>query len=218
MRSVHGHEATLDDALDFINTLHFESDEHAAGTHDQIGEVGAGVDWLAERGLAHRPRDPDDRAIDEARATEKIGRCRDAMRELFDATVEQRRIRREALAELNRVLRHREVIELVADDSGARLDHRHVGDPVDDALARLAEALARVVGEEDTSRLRICANDNCRWAFHDNSPTGRRRWCDMSSCGNRAKAARHRARVRASAGAAASPRESANPEPASLHA
>ena len=144
MRSVHGHEATLDDALDFINTLHFESDEHAAGTHDQIGEVGAGVDWLAERGLAHRPRDPDDRAIDEARATEKIGRCRDAMRELFDATVEQRRIRREALAELNRVLRHREVIELVADDSGARLDHRHVGDPVDDALARLAEALARV--------------------------------------------------------------------------
>jgi len=194
MRSVHGHEATLDDALDFINTLHFESDEHAAGPHDQIGEVGAGVDWLAKRGLAHRPRDPDDRAIDEARATEKIGRCRDAMRELFDATVEQRRIRREALAELNRVLRHREVIELVA------------------------EALARVVGEEDTSRLRICANDSCRWAFHDNSPTGRRRWCDMSSCGNRAKAARHRARVRASAGAAASPRKSANPEPASLHA
>ncbi|HEX9739118.1 MAG TPA: CGNR zinc finger domain-containing protein, partial [Candidatus Limnocylindria bacterium] len=30
----------------------------------------------------------------------------------------------------------------------------------------------------------------------DRSPTGRRRWCDMRTCGNQAKAARHRARVR----------------------
>ncbi|MEO8274522.1 MAG: CGNR zinc finger domain-containing protein, partial [Chloroflexota bacterium] len=43
---------------------------------------------------------------------------------------------------------------------------------------------------------RVCANDRCRWAFFDSSPTGRRRWCDMRSCGNQAKAARHRARLR----------------------
>ena len=43
-------------------------------------------------------------------------------------------------------------------------------------------------------RFRVCANDQCRWAFFDESRAGRRRWCDMSSCGNRAKAARHRAR------------------------
>jgi predicted RNA-binding Zn ribbon-like protein len=218
MRSAHGHDATLDDALDFINTLHFESDEHAAGIHDHIGALGAGVDWLAERGLVHRPRDPGDRPIDEAKAVDKIRRCRDAMRELFDATVDERPIRREALAEMNRVLRHREVIELVAAESGARLDHRHVGDPVDDALARLAEALARQVGEEDTSRLRICANDSCRWAFRDNSPTGRRRWCDMASCGNRAKAARHRARLRAAAETAPIGKGEQPVEPAGLHA
>jgi len=34
--------------------------------------------------------------------------------------------------------------------------------------------------------------------FYDISRTGRRRWCDMATCGNRAKAARHRARARAS--------------------
>jgi predicted RNA-binding Zn ribbon-like protein len=33
--------------------------------------------------------------------------------------------------------------------------------------------------------------------FFDSSPTGRRRWCDMATCGNRAKAARHRARAKA---------------------
>ena len=45
-----------------------------------------------------------------------------------------------------------------------------------------------------TDRLRICANETCRWVFYDDSRTGRRKWCDMSTCGNRAKAARHRAR------------------------
>ena len=42
----------------------------------------------------------------------------------------------------------------------------------------------------------MCANDRCRWAFFDSSPTGRRRWCDMRSCGNQAKAARYRARLK----------------------
>jgi predicted RNA-binding Zn ribbon-like protein len=33
--------------------------------------------------------------------------------------------------------------------------------------------------------------------FRDYSPAGRRKWCDMSTCGNRAKAARHRERQKA---------------------
>ena len=40
-------------------------------------------------------------------------------------------------------------------------------------------------------RLRLCANDKCRWLFVDDSKSGTRRWCSMSSCGNRAKAHRH---------------------------
>jgi predicted RNA-binding Zn ribbon-like protein len=40
-------------------------------------------------------------------------------------------------------------------------------------------------------RLRRCANPKCLWLFHDTSKGGTRRWCFMSSCGNRAKAQRH---------------------------
>jgi predicted RNA-binding Zn ribbon-like protein len=40
-------------------------------------------------------------------------------------------------------------------------------------------------------RIRQCANEKCLWLFVDNSKTGTRRWCDMGSCGNRAKAQRH---------------------------
>lgn len=40
-------------------------------------------------------------------------------------------------------------------------------------------------------RLRACANPKCRWLFLDDSKAGSRRWCSMSSCGNRAKVRRH---------------------------
>lgn len=40
-------------------------------------------------------------------------------------------------------------------------------------------------------RIRQCANEKCLWLFLDESKNGTRRWCDMTSCGNRAKARRH---------------------------
>ena len=43
-------------------------------------------------------------------------------------------------------------------------------------------------------RLRVCAGDECGWLFLDSSKAGRRRWCSMADCGNRAKARRHYAR------------------------
>jgi predicted RNA-binding Zn ribbon-like protein len=36
-----------------------------------------------------------------------------------------------------------------------------------------------------------CANPDCLFLFVDTSRAGNRRWCSMSSCGNRAKARRH---------------------------
>jgi predicted RNA-binding Zn ribbon-like protein len=48
------------------------------------------------------------------------------------------------------------------------------------------------------ARVRRCANDRCGWLFLDESKGATRRWCMMSACGNRAKAQRHYARVRAS--------------------
>lgn len=39
-------------------------------------------------------------------------------------------------------------------------------------------------------RVRTCGR--CGWLFLDSSRGGRRRWCSMSTCGNREKANRHR--------------------------
>src|SRR6185295_3547013 len=85
---------------------------------------------------------------------------------------------------------------LELDGSALRIGHRHADTPVDDALALIAEAIVEELATGRPERLRVCANDRCRWAFFDSSPTGRRRWCDMRSCGILYKSAHHRARLR----------------------
>jgi len=50
---------------------------------------------------------------------------------------------------------------------------------------------ADLLTHADRRRVRRCANDACLWLFVDESKAETRRWCDMSSCGNRAKSRRH---------------------------
>lgn len=48
----------------------------------------------------------------------------------------------------------------------------------------------------DRARIRRCANPRCVLLFLDVSKSGQRRWCDMATCGNRAKVSAHYARRR----------------------
>jgi predicted RNA-binding Zn ribbon-like protein len=48
-------------------------------------------------------------------------------------------------------------------------------------------------------RTRVCAGPRCGWLFIDRSKAGRRRWCDMATCGNAAKSRRHYGRSREAA-------------------
>lgn len=42
--------------------------------------------------------------------------------------------------------------------------------------------------------VRACSAEDCRWLFLDISKNHSRRWCDMETCGNQAKARRHYSR------------------------
>src|SRR4051794_36092297 len=200
----HGHQASLADGLDFVNTLEFSK----GLPHEHLTDAALAVSWFQQHSLLHRETATalvDDVTTDDAAAEkllQRIQKTRGALRELLDAAVERRPPADSALREVNRALRAPYVYELVPAGDGVSLDHRHEGDPVNGALARLSEAIARELTQEDKERLRVCANDECRWVFRDNSPAGRRKWCDMSSCGNRAKAARHRERQKQKAEAA----------------
>ena len=58
----------------------------------------------------------------------------------------------------------------------------------------LAWQAASFLDSADLSRVGRCPGTDCGWLFLD--PRGRRRWCTMAVCGNRAKARRHARRVR----------------------
>jgi predicted RNA-binding Zn ribbon-like protein len=209
----HAHGVDLDTTFDFLNTLDLDDGfwrEHLANLDDALT-------WFVDRGVIHR--EGADRARTQVTAQPaaaerdltRVRGVRQALREVAEAIAEHRVPSSGAMDTINRALRARQVIELVAGPDGCSVDHRHVGDPVDDALARLSEPLVSELTAGDPERIRVCASDTCEWVFYDTSRTGRRRWCDMATCGNRAKAARHRARTKGASTANASAEPTSTP-------
>jgi predicted RNA-binding Zn ribbon-like protein len=67
------------------------------------------------------------------------------------------------------------------------------------ALSTLARDAVELFGGPLARRIRVCAAENCGLLLVDTSRAGRRRWCSMELCGNRAKIRTHRAGARSSA-------------------
>lgn len=79
---------------------------------------------------------------------------------------------------------------LVADGAGLRIETDGARPPSLHAVA--AQSAVELLLSRHVDRVRTCPS--CGWLFVDTSRNGRRVWCDMAICGNRAKARRHRAR------------------------
>jgi predicted RNA-binding Zn ribbon-like protein len=73
-----------------------------------------------------------------------------------------------------------------ADASALRLDG---GPGLRMPVHRFALSLATLLERYPRRAIRSCADAACGWLFLD--PSGRRRWCEMAVCGNRAKARRY---------------------------
>jgi predicted RNA-binding Zn ribbon-like protein len=70
-------------------------------------------------------------------------------------------------------------------------------DTPDLILWSVARAAAELLTSEKASLLRECEDDRgCGYLFIDQTKNHSRRWCSMTSCGNRAKARRHYERVK----------------------
>jgi predicted RNA-binding Zn ribbon-like protein len=63
-------------------------------------------------------------------------------------------------------------------------------------LLPIGEALATFVCEEDFSNVKACEGPACTLLFADHTRGRARRWCSMAICGNRAKQATHRNRLK----------------------
>jgi predicted RNA-binding Zn ribbon-like protein len=70
------------------------------------------------------------------------------------------------------------------------------GDSVSERLVDLLLIMRDAQRDGSWARLKVCANDECRWAFYDRSRNHGGTWCEMSSCGNKLKNREFRARRR----------------------
>lgn len=68
--------------------------------------------------------------------------------------------------------------------------------PLEGALGPVALAAVTLLTDRDPDRIKECGGVGCGWLFYDASKSGRRRWCEMEVCGNRAKQRRRAARSR----------------------
>lgn len=190
--------------LDFLNSIATPADTPI----DWIGDGEGLLSWLRQAQLApadalesiraHALPDELDKVADQARS----------LREWFRGFVRQHAGRPLAakdlgqLEPLNRLLKR--------DESFNRIVRRSAGGnmPFQLQVARrwrtpealllpIGEALAQLVCTEDFSYVRACEGPACTLLFADHTRGHARRWCSMAICGNRAKQAAHRRRLKA---------------------
>jgi predicted RNA-binding Zn ribbon-like protein len=185
--------------LDFVN-----SDTGARGT-DALHDFERFVGWLdvAQVLDAERAGTMQRRALQQpAGALAVLGdarRVRAVLRALAERGAHAPDVRLEALGEINRVLGRSagtRRVELHDDGTFARA-FVAVGDAFAGLLIPIVESAADALILGELDRVRRCADPRCGRVFQDETKNGRRRWCDMATCGNRAKAARHRMKVHA---------------------
>lgn len=206
--------------ISFGNTLEYDHGEPV----DSVPDVAALLAWLRKRRLlsgrglaaeeARLRRDQEE----SSRRVERFRHLREVLHAIAGEVGASGHPTTAQLRDLNQILRQGlHYHQLERDPDGTRYTFSQVGDRLDQARAIIASSLAQFLADDTGSRLRVCANPGCRFLFIDRSPTGRRRWCDMRTCGNQAKVARHRARARTHRDEApAAPSPGVPPAPASV--
>jgi predicted RNA-binding Zn ribbon-like protein len=189
--------------LDFLNSIATPVDTPIDWLDSGDGLLG----WLAQAKLV--PAD----ALDELKARAMPGELDSvadqarALREWFRGFVRKHRGRPltpKALHELeplNRLLERDEAFSQISRhrrNGGDRLElqvMRRWRSP-ESLLLPIGEALAKLVCEEDFANVKACEGHGCTLVFADHTRRRARRWCSMAICGNRAKQAAHRKRLK----------------------
>lgn len=187
-------------ALDFSNSLRGREDgvprdDHLQGFADLVlWGRGAGLIDRAEakRLLADAERRPAEAAAAFAHAVA----LRETIYRIFFATAHGRRPAAADLDALNGALAEA-LPRLRLVEAKGRFDWVWDQSPVlDRMLWPVLRAAAELLTSPLLPRVRECGGAHCGWLFLDETKNRSRRWCEMSVCGNRAKARRHYDRAR----------------------
>ncbi|HEX3635118.1 MAG TPA: ABATE domain-containing protein [Paraburkholderia sp.] len=189
--------------LDFLNSIATPVDEPVDWIRDGEGLLA----WLDQAGLAPRAALEGIRNRSTAAELDEVAARARELREWFREFVRERRGRpllatdlRE-LEPLNQLLeqdqQHGQIIANASEGATHfELRAQRHWQSAASLLMPIAEVLAKLVCEEDFTYVKACEGPKCTLLFADHTRGHARRWCSMAICGNRAKVAAHRARLK----------------------
>jgi predicted RNA-binding Zn ribbon-like protein len=162
------------------NTFAFEADE------ERLLDPGSARRWLLESDLAAKTIEVGAAELD------RLVECRRTIRALIDANLTGEVDPSTSAAFARLAAAH--PVDLAASRGGAlALDLRPAA-TIDGLISQMVGIVFQAQLESQWSRLKVCASDECRWAFFDSSRNKGGTWCQMETCGNRIKNRAYRRR------------------------
>lgn len=187
-------------SLDFANTKEWHASENPKERLTNYADL---IAWGKEAGLIS----PDEArrlrhlAVDQpgkaATSFEFAIQVREAIYAIFSMHYDGEPIPVNEMALLNSVVREAmSHLQLVPRGGEITWDWVPEIDGANLILWPVARSAAELLTSEKLDRIRECEDERgCGYLFIDQSKNRSRRWCSMDSCGNRAKARRHYAKV-----------------------
>ncbi len=186
-------------ALDFVNTV---DPRHGSGRREFLSDYAALLAWSEPMG-GQLPRSV--RVLTLAALGDPLGAelahsralvLRDALYRVFAAALAPEAVGSEDLATVNATLvAATDHHVLVPAHGGGIRDGWADSADLDSMLWPVVIDAWDLLTTPVLERVRECPGDGtCGWLFLDTSRSGTRRWCDMRTCGNRAKVRTHYAR------------------------
>jgi predicted RNA-binding Zn ribbon-like protein len=187
--------------LDFVNTVDGRAGDQSRdylGTYADLAAWGRHVGILGDREAANLLEEAERRPARAAVVLRQAVRLREALYRVFSAVMAAESPAAADLDTFNAALS--EAMKrgrILPAGEGFTWDWPPGEPTLDRMLWPVGRSAAELLTSENLERVRDCAGDDCGWLFLDASKNHSRRWCDMGSCGNRAKARRHYQRKRA---------------------
>ena len=154
----------------------------------ELLESGADLDrWLIAAGLSEAPA---------GSAADDVALARELREAIYALAMGVGGAARDqARATLNGVAALTAAAPKLLADGGYRLEGSATA-----LMANIAREAVLLFGGEAAGRIKKCESPSCAVVFVDTSRAGRRRWCSMEACGNKAKVGEFRKRQRGGPG------------------
>jgi predicted RNA-binding Zn ribbon-like protein len=188
--------------LDFTNTVEDRPEAHPRELLNSYSDL---VSWgqqahvlagqEAQRLLEEAARHP----AEASRVLQRAVAIREVIYRIFKAVAEDALPGEDDLVSLSAAVADAQTYaRIVPKAGGFTWDWAGNAGDLDRMLWPVVRSAADLLTSDELDDVRICASDACNWLFLDTSKNHSRRWCDMKSCGNRAKARRFYGRKKGS--------------------